>query len=202
VAEFELTPEILSESFDYIALGHYHGQMQIAPNAWYSGSIEHLTYGEIKDKKGALSVDLDNHAVDRFKLVRSPMKDLGVIDCFDRTMEDIIDATESEVGLLDGFGDQMYQITLDFGSSPVKSVPPDALKEIRESILDLKIRVRSRETERASIQQQDLHAVNYVDEFNKFLQHRQLSDAQRAAVAQCGTETLKTAIANHGSDTE
>ena len=202
VAEFELTPEILSESFDYIALGHYHGQMQVGPNAWYSGSIEHLTYGELKDKKGALSVDLDNHVVDRLKLVRSPMKDLGVINCADRTMEDIIDSIEDAVGLLDGIGDQMYQITLDFGSSPVKSVPADALKDIRESILDLKIRVRSQETERAVIQQQDLQAIDYVKEFGTFLQHRQLTDAQRVSVEARGTETLKAVMASNAEVTE
>ena len=129
------------------------------------------------------------------------MKDLGVINCADRTMEDIIDSIEDEVGLLDGIGDQMYQITLDFGSSPVKSVPADALKDIRESILDLKIRVRSQETERAVIQQQDLHAIDYVREFGTFLQGRQLTDAQRAAVEARGTETLKTVMANHAEET-
>ncbi len=57
VAEHELDSTILSEKFDYIALGHYHRQCQITDNAWYSGSTEFLTYGEIKDEKGGLIVD-------------------------------------------------------------------------------------------------------------------------------------------------
>ena len=43
VAEHELDNTILSDRFDYIALGHYHNQSQITDNAWYSGSTEYLT---------------------------------------------------------------------------------------------------------------------------------------------------------------
>jgi len=202
-AEFELTPDILSEQFDYIALGHYHGQTQVGTNAWYSGSQEHLTYGEIKDKKGALEVNIENNVthVEHLSLVRSPMKDLGVIDCDHLNMDDILDAIEDEVGLIDGIGDQMFQITLDFGSSPVCALPTDALKHIRESILDLKIRVRSAETERQQIQQQDLHAIDYVREFGQFVQTLPITDAQCVAVERKGVETLKTVMANHLEDT-
>ena len=37
VAEHELDSTILSDTFDYIALGHYHNQSQITTNAWYLG---------------------------------------------------------------------------------------------------------------------------------------------------------------------
>ena len=59
VAEHELDSTILSDKFDYIALGHYHRQVQITDNAWYSGSPEFMAYGEIADTKGGLLVDLD-----------------------------------------------------------------------------------------------------------------------------------------------
>ena len=59
VAEHELDSTILSDRFDYIALGHYHRQVQITDNAWYSGSPEFMAYGEIADTKGGLLVDLD-----------------------------------------------------------------------------------------------------------------------------------------------
>jgi DNA repair exonuclease SbcCD nuclease subunit len=179
VAEFELDSEILTDQFDYIALGHYHGQVRIAPNAWYSGSIEHLTYGEIADTKGGLLVNpARTYGVEHFSLVRSPMRDLGVIDCSPGGhngigYENIVEAIEEEIGLLDGMGDQMFQITLDYGDNPVRLPPAEALAKIRESVLDLKIRVKSQETAAQAIpQQQDLHAIDYVREFGKFLQHR------------------------------
>jgi DNA repair exonuclease SbcCD nuclease subunit len=195
-AEFELTPDILLDSYDYIALGHYHGQQQIAANAWYSGSIEHLTYGEIKDMKGALNVDLDDKTVETFPLQSSLMEDLGTIIADGRPMDDITDEIQFRARNLLGY-DAMLQVTIDFGSDPVQAIPAGALKNLRDDLLDLKIRVRSKETERHVIQQQDLQAIDYVREFGTFLQHRQLNDTQRAAVEARGTETLKAVIADH-----
>jgi len=63
VAEHELDSTILSDRFDYIALGHYHRQCRITDNAWYSGSTEYLTYGEIADEKGGLIADPGRHEV-------------------------------------------------------------------------------------------------------------------------------------------
>jgi DNA repair exonuclease SbcCD nuclease subunit len=209
VAEFELDNEILTDQFDYIALGHYHGQMRVGPKAWYSGSIEHLTYGEIADEKGGLLVNpARTYGVEHFSLTRSPMRDLGVIVCSPRGRngigyENITEAIEEEIGLLDGQGDQMFQVTLDFGTESVWLPPAEDLIGIREGLLDLKIRVKSRETAAQAVpQQQDLHAIDYVREFGRFLQQRPMSEAQRASVERCGLETLKTVTAQHLEVTE
>ena len=73
VAEHELDSTILSDTFDYIALGHYHNQSQITTNAWYWGSDWYLTYGEIRDEKGGLVVDPARHTVGHLDLPRTPM---------------------------------------------------------------------------------------------------------------------------------
>jgi hypothetical protein len=118
-------------------------------------------------------------------------------------MDDIIESIHAAVGLLDGVGDQMFQITLDFDSKSVQTIPADTLEDIRRDVLDLKIRVRSKETERAVIWPQDLHAINYVDEFGRFLQQQPMSEAQRPAVLARGTETLKAVLAEHpGGESE
>jgi DNA repair protein SbcD/Mre11 len=54
--------------WDYIALGHYHAAHEVAPNAWYAGSLEYLPpnpWGQLQDEaergrpgKGYLLVDL------------------------------------------------------------------------------------------------------------------------------------------------
>jgi DNA repair exonuclease SbcCD nuclease subunit len=46
------------DAFDYIALGHYHRSLQVAPNAWYSGSTERFHLREAGYEKGYLEVDL------------------------------------------------------------------------------------------------------------------------------------------------
>lgn len=46
--------ELRPERWDYVALGHYHVYHQVAPNAYYSGSIEYAStnvWGEIDDER-------------------------------------------------------------------------------------------------------------------------------------------------------
>ena len=87
VAEHELDTTILSDQFDYIALGHYHRQSRIMENAWYSGSIEYLSYGEISDPKGGLIVDLDT--VIRRVQSRCP-SDTAPLHTYDRPRDDLL----------------------------------------------------------------------------------------------------------------
>jgi DNA repair protein SbcD/Mre11 len=68
-------PELHLEEWTYVALGHYHTQHEVAPNAWYSGSLEYVgpnLWGEWADEtqhgshgKGWLLVDLDSGIVER-----------------------------------------------------------------------------------------------------------------------------------------
>lgn len=195
-AEFELGNDIISPAFDQIMLDHFHPQVQVAPNAWYSGSQEYLAYGEINDVKGALVVDPARHTVEHLDLPHIPMVDLGTIHSAELSAEQLADIINRKAeGLPEN---SMAQITLDFMDYPVRVIPEAELSTVRDRLLDLKIRVKSKETERAEIQQQDLRAINYVDEFSTFLQQRTLTDQQRAAVLARGTETLKTVVTERG----
>jgi exonuclease SbcD len=63
------------EAWTYVALGHYHTQHQVAPNAWYAGALDYIgpnIWGEAADEvdhgshgKGWLLVDLDTGRVQR-----------------------------------------------------------------------------------------------------------------------------------------
>jgi DNA repair protein SbcD/Mre11 len=44
--------------FDYVALGHYHGVQQVAPNAWYCGAPERVSIAESGQEKGFLDIRL------------------------------------------------------------------------------------------------------------------------------------------------
>ena len=67
--------ELHLDEWTYVALGHYHVQHEVAPNAWYAGSLEYVTpniWGELADDlahglagKGWLLVDLDARTVER-----------------------------------------------------------------------------------------------------------------------------------------
>jgi DNA repair exonuclease SbcCD nuclease subunit len=207
VAEHELDNTILSDGFDYIALGHYHRQSQITGNAWYSGSLEYLTYGEISDPKGGLIVDLGHSngdgapTVQPFALPRTPMIDLGTISCEGLHAKDIAGRIVSLVAEKGVPPSSMAQVTLD-GLSREHGKGPDMrdLASVRENLLDLKIRVRSGEDERAVPLQQDVRAIDYLQEFTSFLARQSLNVKQKEYIAKCGLDVLRTVMDQHRED--
>ena len=203
VAEHELDTTILSGAFDYIALGHYHRQSRITDNAWYSGSLEYLTYGEISDTKGGLLVDVGRQDVRHLPLPKTPMIDLGTISCegmhpADITGEIISRVAQNRVPPL-----AMAQVTLD-GLSREHGRGPDVreLADVREQLLDLKIRSRTQEEGQAVPLQQDVRAIDYLQEFSSFLGRQQLSAKQKEYVASCGLDVLRTVMDRHREETE
>ncbi|OPX69398.1 MAG: DNA double-strand break repair protein Mre11 [Methanoregulaceae archaeon PtaB.Bin009] len=203
VAEHELDSTILSDSFDYIALGHYHCQSQITGNAWYSGSIEFLTYGEISDSKGGLFIDLDPLSVCPFPLPMTPMIDLGTIQCDGVRPGEISGEIISRITERHILPFSMVQVTLD-GLSREHGKGPDMrdLVNVRERLLDLKIRTRSPEENRVVPLQQDVKAINYLEEFATFLDIQQIGARQKEYVARCGHEVLTTVMERHREDAE
>jgi exonuclease SbcD len=214
VAEHELDNTILSDGFDYIALGHYHRQSQITGNAWYAGSLEYLTYGEISDTKGGLLVDLDHISEDEscrsrpnirsLALPRTPMVDLGTISCEGVTPGDITTEIISRVAQQNVPFQAMAQVTLDgISREHGKGIDLRELACVREQLLDLKIRPLSKEQggEVAPLQQ-DVRAIDYLQEFSSFLGKQQLNAKQKEYVASCGLEVLRTVMDQHREDGE
>jgi exonuclease SbcD len=69
--------------FDYVALGHYHGVQEVAPNAWYCGAPERVSIAEAGQEKGFLEVQLGTETpVATFRpLGGRTYVDLPVVDC-------------------------------------------------------------------------------------------------------------------------
>ncbi len=72
-ATYEITEEELGAArWDYVALGHYHVHREVAPNAYYSGSIDYTSanaWGELAEEraaglsgKGFIEFDLETRA--------------------------------------------------------------------------------------------------------------------------------------------
>jgi len=203
VAEHELDSTILSDQFDYIALGHYHRQCQITDNAWYSGSTEYLTYGEIADTKGGLLVDPGRHEVRHLDLPHTPMIDLGTIKCEGVHPGDI---TEEIISRIVGKSiplDAMAQVTLDgLSREHGKGIDTRDLAGIREHLLDLKIRMKTDEEDKPVPLQQDIRLIDYLQEFDAFIGQKQLSAKQREFVASHGREVLQSVMDEHRETVE
>jgi DNA repair exonuclease SbcCD nuclease subunit len=203
VAEHELDSTILSDNFDYIALGHYHNQSQITTNAWYSGSTEYLTYGEIRDEKGGLVVNPAKHMVDHLDLPRTPMYDCGTIPCAGRHTAEITDEIIGRVEHKRPEKFSLAQVTLDgMSREHGKGIDMKALAPVRELLLDLKIRVVTAGEEKAVPLQQDVRAIDYLQEFSVFLDKQQLSAKQKEFVARTGREVLAAVMEQHREEAE
>jgi DNA repair exonuclease SbcCD nuclease subunit len=198
VAEHELDGTILSENFDYIALGHYHRQCRITDNAWYSGSTEYLTYGEIRDEKGGLIADPAKHEVRHLDLPKTPMADCGTIKCVgvhpgDITEEIISRVTAKHLPLY-----AMAQVTLDgLSREHGKGIDTKDLAGIREGLLDLKIRVKSEAEDKPVPLQQDIRMIDYLQEFGEFIGQKQLSAKQKEFALTRGREVLQSVMYEH-----
>ena len=203
VAEHELDGTILSERFDYIALGHYHRQCKITDNAWYSGSTEYLTYGEIKNTKGGLVVDPGRHDVQHLELPKTPMVDLGTIKCQgvhpgDITEEIITRLTQKHLPQY-----AMAQVTLErLSRKHGKGIDMKDLAGVREQLLDLKIRVKSEDEDTPVALQQDIRLINYLQEFEGFIGQKQLPAKQKEFALTKGKEVLQSVMDEHRGTTE
>jgi DNA repair exonuclease SbcCD nuclease subunit len=203
VAEHELDSTILSEKFDYIALGHYHRQCQVTDNAWYSGSTEFLTYGEIADAKGGLIVDPGRHEVRHLELPKTAMADLGTVKCEGMHPKDVTAEIIARVQQKCLPKYAMAQVTLDgLAKEHGKGIDTKDLAGIREGLLDLKIRVKTEADDSPVPLQQDIRLIDYLQEFDSFIDKKGLSAKQREYVGRCGSDVLRTVMDEHRETAE
>ncbi|MFA4850149.1 MAG: DNA repair exonuclease [Methanoregula sp.] len=203
VAEHELDGTILSEKFDYIALGHYHRQCQITDNAWYSGSTEYLTYGEIRDEKGGLTFDTGTHEVRHLELPKTPMADCGTIKCQGVHPGDITEEIVRRITQKNLPKYAMAQVTLDgLSREHGKGIDMRDLASVREQLLDLKIRVKSEDEDKPVPLQQDIRLIDYLQEFEGFVGKQQISAKQKEFALARGKEVLQSVMDEHRGTAE
>ena len=199
VAEHELDATILSDRFDYIALGHFHGQVQVADNAWYSGSLEHCNYGEIAEKKGGLAVDLASGEVEHIDLPHTPMISLGRINCDGLSAREVVDAV---IDAADGAGKKIHraicQVTLDgVLRETLRALDQKALLDVRDRVLDLKLQALTVDDPSRIFYQDSLVDLDYVVEFERFVEKERLAPGDEEFVKRTGTAVLRSVIARH-----
>lgn len=105
--------ELAAAPWQYIALGHYHVCRQVAPNAWYSGSLEYASanpWGELREEraagvpgKGFIERDLVTGA-QRFHPVPAPRRlvDLPALDARGRSAAELDAAIAEAVAACPG----------------------------------------------------------------------------------------------------
>jgi exonuclease SbcD len=199
VAEHELQADMLSSGFDYIALGHFHGQRQVADNAWYSGSLEYCTYGELPDVKGGLVVDTGSGRVEHLDLPHTPMMDMGTIRCEGLGAAEVSETIAQKIERFpEGFDTAMCQLTLEgIARETVSAIDRRTLSEFKRRVLDLKVRIRMADEQANVLEEKDLRTVDYIGEFESFVAGKHLDAPVRDFVVNKGTAVLRTVIERH-----
>ena len=202
VMEHEIDSTMLSPDFDYIALGHFHGRRQVAERAWYCGSQEYCSYGEIHDGKGALVTDLARGTVEPLELPRTPMVDLGEVKCGDLSPRQVGEAIAAHVeGIRFGEEPPMAMVTLTGADrKTLQAMDQGILREARERLLDLRIQVKAAGDGTPLTERHDLRGVNYVDLFGEYLQAQQLSERQHRYVLERGSAVIRQVMAGEGEE--
>ena len=91
---FEISrSQVISDAWDYIAFGHYHIFEELAPNAYYAGSLEYTStniWSEIGTPKGLIEYDLDERRLMKFHEVETrEVIDLRPIDAAQLPADDL-----------------------------------------------------------------------------------------------------------------
>jgi exonuclease SbcD len=203
VMEHEIDTTMLSPDFDYIALGHFHGQKQVADNAWYSGSQEYISYAEIRDKKGGLLVDLDAHTVESLDLPCTPMIDLGELECEGLSSREVGEEIVGRAEHAYTSGQPAMAIITLAGTNRrlLRAMDPGLLQGARSRFLDLKIAIRVEASGTPLTDRRSLTGVNYIDLFGDYLKSQNLGEKEHRFIFERGSAVIRKVMAGEaGAD--
>lgn len=203
LGEHELKDSLLKSDFDYIALGHYHGQTQISKNAWYSGSIEYFNFGEASDRKGILLVDLESREVEQIEIKPKYMIDHPAIDCSGMSSSELSEVLQ-DVCDPDRISDQILRINLENVSrSAYRNLNHAKLSRLTSAALYFKIKIEY-DDEKERVDHVPINALRLHEEYAKFLEdeasRNMISKAIKGDVMAYGCSLLKRAVAVHNSE--
>lgn len=196
VGEHELNDSLLKSDFDYIALGHYHGQAQVAANAYYSGSVEYFNFGEARDVKGMLLVDLETGKASNVPVKPNYMIDHPPMDCngmrSDEIAEIIMDLCHEDEIL-----DRMVRINLkNVNRVAYRSIDQGRLNRLGGAAIYFKIRLDFCDEEDRIERPVDRRML-HVD-FAGFLEERRsanlIPETIKDEVVSYGTGIMKKAV--------
>jgi len=134
--------EMLSDQFDYVALGHYHRFTRLGENAFYAGSTERFSFTEAGDEKGMLEVEVGGRLASKFvPVVTRAMVDVPVIACEGLSLEEVHRVVREQVGVVDPAG-KIVRVSL--GGLPghlARSLDTRGMRELWKSAVHFELKV-------------------------------------------------------------
>jgi len=209
-ATVEITPDELGAArWSYVALGHYHVYREVAPNAYYSGSIEYTStnvWGELAEERGAklpgkgmIEYDLAT-AKRRFHSLSAsrPLVDLPGISARGMSAADLDAAIRLATERLSGGIDDkiVRQVVRDVPRHIVRELDHKALRELKRRALHYHLDTRRPEVIRLHGSGAPGRRPSLADTVRDHLQGRVLpGDIDRESLVALGLDYLREAEA-------
>jgi DNA repair exonuclease SbcCD nuclease subunit len=202
----ELTlEEIGAARWSYVALGHYHAYHQVAPNAFYSGSLEYASpniWGEVEGEretgtpgKGFIEHNLDTGAhrfVELSPLARSVI-DLPELSAQGLTAEEVSTAIRAAVDATKGgIDDQIVRLVVrDIERHIERDLDHRTIREYKRRALHFLLDTRRPEKRRTEGSGSPGRRSSLADTVRSALENRVLTPGiDRAALVELGLRYL------------
>jgi len=163
----------LAEDFDYIALGHYHRYTKLQQNAFYAGSIEHLSFTEADAQKGFLEHDLGKKHTHRFIPLRTRvMVDVPPLDCSALRIDQIIQEVKETIHAINP-EEKIIRIRLENIPAHIhRSVDYHQIRDLAKTAVHFEIKSTTLKTDQTPLRE-GYAMKSLADEFEKFLVTRE-----------------------------
>jgi len=199
--------DLRPERWDYVALGHYHVYTQVAPNAYYSGSLEYASsnvWGEVDEEfrrkipgKGFIEHNLDTgqHRFHSVTLARRVI-DLPEVSAVGRTAEqlsaDICAAVDSCRG---GIDDMIVRVVVrDVPRHILRDLDHRKIREFKRRALHFHLDARRPQPVRIETGGAPGRRTSLAETVRSMLEKRQLTPGiDRAALVNLGMHYLDEA---------
>jgi len=205
----ELTlEEIGAERWSYVALGHYHAYHKVAPNAFYSGSLEYASpniWGEAEGEKenaipgkGFIEHDLYTGAHEFHSLLPLARRviDLPELTAAGLTAEEVSSAIRGVVDACEGgIDDQIVRLVVrDIERHILRDLDHRAVREFKRRALHFHLDTRRPELKRTEGSGAPGRRSSLAETVRSELEKRQLTPGiDRAALVELGLRYLADA---------
>lgn len=207
-ASVEISREALAApSWSYVALGHFHVHREIAPNAYYSGSLDYTSanpWGELVEEreaglpgKGFVEYDLES-STHRFHHVvpARALIDLDPIPARGLSAAELDDKIRERVDGCDrGIDDQVVRLVVrDVPRHIVRDLDHKSLRDYKRRALHFHLDTRRPELLRLSASGAPGRRPTLLETVESYLSRRPMdADIDRAAVVRLGLQYLRDA---------
>ncbi len=176
--ELIIPARILSRNFDYIALGHFHNYTKLAENAYYSGSIESLSFTEANEEKGFIKINIEKEkfSPNFIKIKTRPMVDSEPIKCSELKIDQIMKKIKEQSKKIKP-NKKTVRITLeDISPEIYRNLDFNEIrKEFSEAIhYEIKTNVTKKEENDSDFSSSKIDAL--VNEFKNFIEKKEIEE--------------------------